>query len=77
MVAGKQRYFPPGHLLDAGSDVGQRVWLARKTRPGVSSHDIPDPGQRRGDGKDCAPLPLKERGEAGEPRNLFPRLGVG
>ena len=34
--------------------------------------------QRRGDGKDCAPLPPKERGgEVGEPRNLFPRLGVG
>ena len=33
--------------------------------------------QRRGDGKDCASLPPKERGEVGEPRNLFPRLGVG
>ena len=34
--------------------------------------------QRRGDGKDCAPLPPKERGgEVGVPRNLFPRLGVG
>ena len=34
--------------------------------------------QRRGDGKDCAPFPPKERGgEVGVPRNLFPRLGVG
>ena len=34
--------------------------------------------QRRGDGKDCAPLPPKERGrEVGVPRNLFPRFGVG
>ena len=34
--------------------------------------------QRRGDGKDCAPLPPKERrSEVGGPRNLFPRLGVG
>ena len=34
--------------------------------------------QRRGDGKDCAP-PSSEGvgGEVGEPRNLFPRLGVG
>ena len=31
--------------------------------------------QRQGDGKDCAPLPPKER--VGVPRNLFPRLGVG
>ena len=29
--------------------------------------------QRRGDGKDCAGV----GGEVGEPRNLFPRLGVG
>ena len=33
--------------------------------------------QRRGDGKDCAPLPPKEWGEMGVPHNLFPRLGVG
>ena len=34
--------------------------------------------QPRGDGKDCAP-PSSEGvgGEVGEPRNLFPRLGVG
>ena len=32
--------------------------------------------ERRGDGKNCATLPSKERGEVGEPRNLFPRLGV-
>ena len=33
--------------------------------------------QRRGDAKDCAPLPPKEWIEVGVPRNLFPRLGVG
>ena len=33
--------------------------------------------QLRGDGKDCAPLPPKEWGEVGEPRNLFHRLRVG
>ena len=31
--------------------------------------------QRRGDAKDCAPPGVG--GEVGEPRNLFPRLGVG
>ena len=34
--------------------------------------------QRRGDGKDCAPLSsVGEGGEVGEPRNLFPHLGIG
>ena len=61
--------------MDAGSNFGERVRLTRKTCPmtfriqGI---------QRRGDGQGCAPLPPKERrGEVGEPRNLFPRLGVG
>ena len=77
--SGEQRYFPPGHPLDEGSDTGKRVWLTRKTRPGASYHVIPDPGHPiRGDGKDCAP-PSSDGvgGEAGVPRNLFPRLGVG
>ena len=34
----------PGHLLDTGSNVGKRVRLTRKTRPGASSYVIPDPG---------------------------------
>ena len=77
--SGKQRYFPPGHPLDVGRDVGQRVRLTRKTRPGVSSHDIPDPGHptpRRW--KRLRP-PSSEGvgGVAGVPRNLFPRHGVG
>ena len=42
--------------------MGKRVRLTRKTRPGASSDIIPDPGQRRGGGKDCAPLPPKEWG---------------
>ena len=34
--------------------------------------------QRRGDGKDCAPLPPKEwESEVGVPRNLFLDLGLG
>ena len=41
---GKRQFVSPGHLFDAGSDVGKRVQLTRKTRPGASSHAIPDPG---------------------------------
>ena len=41
---GKRQFITPGHLLDAGSNVGKRVLLTRKTRPCVSSHSIPDPG---------------------------------
>ena len=41
---GKRQFVTPGHLLDERSDVGKRVRLTRKTRPGVSSHYIPDPG---------------------------------
>ena len=59
----KRRFFVPGHPLDAGGKVGKSVRLTRKTRPGVSSHSILILGiQRRGDGKDCAPLPPKEWG---------------
>ena len=73
--SGKRQSFTPDHLLDESGQVCKRVRLSRKTRPGVSSHSIPD---RRGGGKDCASLPSKEwGGEVGEPRNLFPRLGVG
>ena len=35
----------PVHLLDGGSDLGKRVLLTRKTRPGASSHVILDPGR--------------------------------
>ena len=41
---GKRQVVTHGHLLDAGSTVGKRVRLTRKTRPGASSHVIPDPG---------------------------------
>ena len=77
---GKRHFITPGHLLDAGGNVGKRVRLTRKTRPGVISHSNPDPGHptpRRWK-RLRHPLPPKEwGGEAGEPRNLFPRLGVG
>ena len=78
MGGGKRHFIPPGHLPDAGGNVGKRVWLTKKTRPGASSHNIPEPGH---------PTPRKwkrlrppssegEGGEVGVPRNLFPRLGV-
>ena len=41
---GKRQFVTPGHLSDAGSNVDKRVRLTRKTRPGASSHVIPDPG---------------------------------
>ena len=41
---GQRQFITPGHLLDAGGNVGKRVQLTRKTRPGVSSHSVPDPG---------------------------------
>ena len=34
---GKRHVITPGHLLDAGGNVGKRVRLTRKTRPGASS----------------------------------------
>ena len=70
---GKKQLVTPGHQPDARSTMGKRVRLTRKTRPGVISYHIPDPGHL-----DCAPFPsLEWGGEAGVPRNLFPRLGLG
>ena len=79
MESGKRQFVTPGHLPDEGGNADTRVRLTRKTRPGVSSHSIPDPGH---------PTPMRwkrlrspssegEGGELGVPRNLFPRLGVG
>ena len=76
--SGKRQFVATGHLPDAGSTVEKRVRLSRKTRPGLFLMTIRILGtQRRGDGKDCAPLPPKERETRWVPRNLFPRLGVG
>ena len=41
---GKRQFDTPGHLVDAGGNVGNRVRLTKKTRPGVSSRSNPDPG---------------------------------
>ena len=43
MQVGKRHFVSPDHLLDEGGHVGKRVRLTRKTRPGASSHLIPDP----------------------------------
>ena len=40
----KRQSIAPGHLLDESGQVGKRVRLTRKTRPGASSHVRPDPG---------------------------------
>ena len=61
--------------------MGNRVRLIRKTRPGVSLHSIPDPDlghpTRRRWKSLRPPSSDGEGSEVGEPRNLFPRLGVG
>ena len=41
---GKRQFVTLGHLIDGGSNTGKRVRLTKKTRPGASSHVIPDPG---------------------------------
>ena len=76
---GKRHFITPGHLLDAGGNMGKRVRLTRKTRPGVISHYNPDPGHptpRRWK-RLRPPSSEGEVGEVGEPRILSPRLGVG
>ena len=76
---GKRWFVTLGHLPDDQSNTVQRVRLTRKTRPGISSHHIPDPGHptpRRWK-RLHPPSSVGEGGEVGVPRNLFPRLGVG
>ena len=76
--SGKNHFITPGRLLDAGGNVGKRVRLTRKTRPGVISHSNPDPGHPTPRRWKRLRLPSSEgEGGEGEPRNLFPRLGVG
>ena len=76
---GNRQSITPGHLLGESGQVGKWVRLTRKTRPGGSSHIIPDPRHptpRRW--KRLRP-PSSELvgGEVGVPRNLFPRIEVG
>ena len=42
--SGKRQVGTPGHLSDLGGNMGKRVRLTKKTRPGTSSHVNPDPG---------------------------------
>ena len=76
---GKRNFITPGIFLDTGGNGGKRVRLTRKTRPVATSDIIPDPGHstpRRW--KRLRPPSCEREGsEVGEPRNLFPRLGVG
>ena len=79
---GKKYGITPGHSSDAGGNRGKRVRLTKKTRPGAASNVIPDPDQGHSTPRRWKRLrpPSSEGvggGEVGEPRNLFPRLGVG
>ncbi len=77
----KRHLVSPDNLPVAGDDVGKRVRLTKKTRPGFRFHDNPDPVLGHSTPRRWKRLrpPSSEGvgGEAGEPRNLFPRLGVG
>ena len=73
---GKRHFITPGHLQDAGGNVGKRVRLTRKTRPSVISHFNLDPGHAERWKRLRSPSSEGEGGDVGEPRNL-PRLGVG
>ena len=76
---GKRQIITTGLPSEISGNTGKRARLTRKTRPGASSHVIPDPGHptpRRWK-RLRPPSSEGEGGEVGEPRNLFPRLGVG
>ena len=75
---GNSHFITPGHLLDAGGNVGKRVRLTRKTRPsGISHCNRSQASNAEEMEKIALPSSEGEGGEVGEPRNLFPRLGVG
>ena len=46
IVGGKRQSITPSYLLEAGSNVGKRVQLTKKTRPGDIFYGIPDQGHR-------------------------------
>ena len=70
---GKRRSITPGHLLGGCGQVGKRVRLTRKTRPGASSHVIPDPGHLTPRRWKRLRSPSSEGvgSEVGEPRNFL------
>ena len=59
----------------------RRVRLTKKTRPGATSNVIPDPDPGHPTPRRWkrlrTPSSVGVGSEVGEPRNLFPRLGVG
>ena len=75
----KRQVITPGHLLNAGGNRGKRVRLTRKTRPGATSHVIPDPGQSNAEEMEKSASPSSE-GVGGEWACLaifFLDLGLG
>ena len=44
IMGGKRHFIAPDYLLEAGSNVGKRVRLTTKTRPGDNFYGIPDQG---------------------------------
>ena len=76
---GKRQFISPGLPTEAGGNLGERVQLTRKTLPGVSLHSIPGlvHSTPRRWKRLRSPSSGGVGGEVGEPRNLFPRLGVG
>ena len=75
----KRKVVTPGHRVDAGGNTGKRVRLTRKTCPSLMVHDTPNTGllKPRRWKRLRPPSSAGEVSEVGEPRNLFPRLGVG
>ena len=74
----KGRFITPG-LPETGGNLGKRVQRTRNTHPCVISHFTPDPGHPTPRRWKRLRSPSSEGvgGEVGEPRNIFPRLGVG
>ena len=68
-----------GDAVANSSNVVKRVRLTRKTHGSVTPVSIPDQGHSTPRRWKRLRSPSSEGvgGEAGEPRNLFPRLGVG
>ena len=68
-----------GHSVGEGSNMVKRVRLTRKTRVSVPPVSIPDQGHSTPRRWKRLRSPSSEGvgGEAGVPRNLFPRLGIG
>ena len=74
---GKRQFGTPGHLTDSGGNLGKRVRLTKKTRPGTSSHGNSDPGHptpRRWK-RLRSPSSEGEGGQVGVSQSFFSTLG--